>query len=70
MGVLPSVNKKVIDHATKLSKAVDGEISQVLAFDRKHYSYPDLPKGYQLTQYRHPISKGGTVKFVRKDGSE
>ena len=58
MGVLPSVNKKVIEHANRLSQAVGGEAAEVLSFDRKHYSYPDLPKGYQITQYHRPISTG------------
>lgn len=70
MGVLPLVNEEVVKNAVVLSKVLWWEVSNVLSFDRKHYSYPDLPKGYQLTQYRNPISKWGYVSFMRKDGTE
>jgi len=70
MGVLPQVNKWIIAQAAKLSQALHWEFSKTLLFDRKHYSYPDLPKGYQLTQYQKPISLSGYLQFLRKDWSE
>jgi len=69
-GTLPVLNKKVIELAVKMGLACKSDISRVNIFDRKNYFYPDLPKGYQITQDKTPICKGGFVKITRKDGSE
>jgi len=62
-GVLPVLNKSVVEHAIKLGLAVDGEINLRSIFARKHYFYPDLPKGYQISQFEQPVVKGGFLKF-------
>lgn len=58
-GSLPCLNKKAIFLAIKFGIAINAEIYAVSIFDRKHYFYPDLPKGYQITQHKHPIIKNG-----------
>ena len=60
-GTLPKVNKKAIELAIRLGLACGSEISRYQIFDRKNYFYPDLPKGYQLTQHRTPICRGGGI---------
>mgnify|MGYP003575457436 CR=1 FL=1 len=60
-GTLPVLNKKVVELAIRVGLACSSEISRVNIFDRKNYFYPDLPKGYQITQDRTPICKGGFV---------
>ncbi|MBG0730502.1 Asp-tRNA(Asn)/Glu-tRNA(Gln) amidotransferase subunit GatB [Mycoplasma sp. 'Moose RK'] len=62
LGTLPKINKSAVKKAILLAKALKMEISPVLAFDRKNYFYPDLPKGYQITQQFYPIGKNGTIK--------
>ena len=69
-GTLPLLNKKVVELAMKMGIACRCEINPVTLFDRKNYFYPDLPKGYQLTQDRAPICKGGYVTIKTKDGSK
>ncbi len=58
-GVLPVPNKAVVEKAVLLAKAMNAEIQPISYFDRKNYFYPDLPKGYQITQFDKPIAKGG-----------
>jgi aspartyl-tRNA(Asn)/glutamyl-tRNA(Gln) amidotransferase subunit B len=58
-GTLPVVNQKAIELAVKFGVAVKGKINQSFSFARKHYFYPDLPKGYQITQHREPFCLGG-----------
>ena len=60
-GTLPRFNKKVIDFAVKMGLACKSDICKQMHFDRKNYFYADLPKGYQITQDRTPICKGGHV---------
>ncbi|HZY80929.1 MAG TPA: Asp-tRNA(Asn)/Glu-tRNA(Gln) amidotransferase subunit GatB [Cyclobacteriaceae bacterium] len=69
-GTLPKLNKKVVEYAIKMGLACNCEISRKQIFDRKNYFYPDLPKGYQLTQDRTPICKGGFITIKTKDGVE
>jgi aspartyl-tRNA(Asn)/glutamyl-tRNA(Gln) amidotransferase subunit B len=69
-GTLPKLNKKALEFAIKMGLACHSEISRYNIWDRKNYFYPDLPKGYQLTQDRTPICKGGYVAITKKDGSK
>lgn len=67
-GSLPKMNKKAIELAIKMGLACACEIEKVNLFARKHYFYPDLPKGYQLSQHTTPICKGGIVKINTSSG--
>lgn len=69
-GTLPKLNKKVVEYAMKMGLACNSEISRYQIFDRKNYFYPDLPKGYQLTQDRTPICKGGYITIPTKTGDK
>ena len=62
-GSLPLVNKEAIIKGIKLAKALNMEIDPLVQFDRKNYFYPDLPKGYQITQQFYPIGKNGKIKI-------
>jgi aspartyl-tRNA(Asn)/glutamyl-tRNA(Gln) amidotransferase subunit B len=68
-GVLPQLNKKVIDMALQAALVLNCEINKKMHFDRKNYFYPDLPKGYQITQSRTPIGHDGYVT-IYVDGKE
>ena len=68
-GAMPKLNKKVIGHAIKMGLACHCDIAQEFIFDRKNYFYPDLPKGYQLTQDRTPICDNGYIFIRLKDNS-
>lgn len=67
-GTLPKLNRKAAEFAIRMGLACHSEISRYQIFDRKNYFYPDLPKGYQLTQDRTPICKGGFVAITTKTG--
>ena len=67
-GTLPKANKKVIEYAVKLGLAVDAEIRERNEYARKNYFYPDLPKGYQITQDKTPICNGGIIEIKDDDG--
>jgi aspartyl-tRNA(Asn)/glutamyl-tRNA(Gln) amidotransferase subunit B len=67
-GVLPKLNKKAVEYAIKMGLACGCEITRNNYFDRKNYFYPDLPKGYQVSQDKFPICKGGSVSVRLKDG--
>ena len=69
-GTLPKLNKKVVELAIKMGLACHSSISQFQIFDRKNYFYPDLPKGYQLTQNTTPIAMGGKVGIILRDGTK
>ncbi len=69
-GTLPKVNKKAIEFAVKMGLACNSEITRHNIFARKNYFYPDLPKGYQITQDKGPICVGGTVPITLADGSK
>ncbi|WP_412031824.1 Asp-tRNA(Asn)/Glu-tRNA(Gln) amidotransferase subunit GatB [Metamycoplasma buccale] len=62
-GSLPLLNKQAVIKAIKLAKALNMEIDQLVRFDRKNYFYPDLTKGFQITQQFHPIGKNGSIKI-------
>jgi aspartyl-tRNA(Asn)/glutamyl-tRNA(Gln) amidotransferase subunit B len=67
-GVLPVMNKAVVEKAVLLAKAMNADIQTDSYFDRKNYFYPDLPKGYQITQNDQPIALGGYMDLPLKDG--
>ena len=60
-GALPVINKEAVRRVLRLGTAVGGEIADLTLFDRKNYFYPDIPKGYQISQYKYPLVKGGTL---------
>jgi aspartyl-tRNA(Asn)/glutamyl-tRNA(Gln) amidotransferase subunit B len=67
-GVLPVLNEAVVEKAVTLAAAMHAEVNLVSFFDRKNYFYPDLPKGYQITQYDEPIGKGGYLDLSMPGG--
>ena len=69
-GVLPVVNEEVFRKAVAFGLGVNGDINKRSVFDRKNYFYPDLPKGYQITQLSQPIVENGEVTIQLEDGSE
>ena len=68
-GVLPTLNRAVVDSAIVFGLAVGGKIAPLCEFARKNYFYPDLSKGYQISQYEHPIVSGGRIEFAAVDGA-
>ena len=69
-GVLPSVNKEAFYKAIRFGMAVGSQINQTSIFDRKNYFYPDLPKGYQITQMDLLIVLGGTIDIETDEGNK
>ena len=73
-GVLPVLNRQVVDLAIRLGLAVHSTVNRRSVFSRKNYFYPDLPKGYQISQYQEPIASDGWLEIVlpasRKPGRE
>ena len=67
-GVLPVLNRKVVDFGIMLGLATGSRIAPRCIFARKNYFYPDLPKGYQITQYEHPLCEGGTILIETGQG--
>ena len=67
-GVLPTLNRAAAAQAIRFGLAVGGEISEVCEFARKNYFYPDLPKGYQISQYEFPLVRGGAVEIETAQG--
>lgn len=64
-GTLPTINMEAVRHMIKIGLAVNGEIANFTEFDRKNYFYPDIPKGYQISQYKYPIVSGGELAGVK-----
>jgi aspartyl-tRNA(Asn)/glutamyl-tRNA(Gln) amidotransferase subunit B len=69
-GVLPVLNSEAVNMALKFGLAIDAQIAHRSVFARKNYFYPDLPKGYQISQYELPIVGKGALSIVLEDGSQ
>ncbi len=69
-GVLPVLNAQAVELAVRFGLAVGATINRRSVFARKNYFYPDLPKGYQISQYELPIVQGGTLKIATADGEK
>ncbi len=64
-GTLPVVNEEAVKHVLKVGVALGGKIASFTEFDRKNYFYPDIPKGYQISQYAYPLISGGELCGVQ-----
>ena len=62
-GAMPVLNKAGVEYAIRVCSALNMEIDELVCFDRKNYYYSDLPKGFQITQDRHPIGRNGTMNI-------
>lgn len=69
-GTLPVLNKRVVEFAAKMAMATNCKINNLSFFDRKNYFYPDLPKGYQITQFEKPIAEDGFIVIMDDQGVE
>ena len=67
-GTLPVINKEAVRSILRIGVAVGGEIADFTEFDRKNYFYPDIPKGYQISQYKFPLIKGGKIRAKTQSG--
>jgi aspartyl-tRNA(Asn)/glutamyl-tRNA(Gln) amidotransferase subunit B len=63
-GTLPVINRTAVEHMLRIGTAIGGTIADFSEFDRKSYFYPDIPKGYQISQYEHPLVTGGSLAGV------
>ncbi len=63
-GTLPTINKEAVKHVLKVGLALGGTIADYTEFDRKNYFYPDIPKGYQISQYKYPLVAGGELAGI------
>ncbi len=64
-GTLPTLNKQAIKHVLKIGYAVNGNIADFTEWDRKNYFYPDIPKGYQISQYKYPLVSNGELSEIK-----
>jgi aspartyl-tRNA(Asn)/glutamyl-tRNA(Gln) amidotransferase subunit B len=69
-GTLPVLNKKALEYAMKVSLALNCKVNPYIKFDRKNYYYPDLPKGYQISQFDLPIGEDGRLVITTEGGQE
>ena len=69
-GVLPVVNKQAVEYGMKVGLALGCTINHTSLFDRKNYFYPDLPKGYQISQYEHPLASDGLLVVDTSKGEK
>jgi aspartyl-tRNA(Asn)/glutamyl-tRNA(Gln) amidotransferase subunit B len=69
-GVLPVLNRGAVECAIKFGLAVGGEVAQKSVFARKNYFYPDLPKGYQISQFELPVVVGGSIMIQVGEGEK
>jgi aspartyl-tRNA(Asn)/glutamyl-tRNA(Gln) amidotransferase subunit B len=67
-GVLPTINKSAVEWVIASGFAIDAEIATTTRWDRKNYFYPDIPKGYQISQYQLPLAANGRLSFDTSDG--
>ena len=67
-GCLPAINKKAVENGVKVALALNSKIQDKILFYRKNYYYPDLPRGFQISQYDYPLSLGGTVTIEGEGG--
>lgn len=63
-GTLPVINKEAVKHVLVVGRALGSKIADLTEFDRKNYFYPDIPKGYQISQYKYPLVTGGSLNGV------
>src|ERR1044071_2241935 len=68
-GMLPVINRRCVEQAVRTGLGLKGELNLKSRFDRKNYFYPDLPQGYQISQFQHPVVGEGEVIVERDDGS-
>lgn len=64
-GTLPAINKTAVKSVLKVGMALNGNLADFTEFDRKNYFYPDIPKGYQISQYKYPLVSGGELNGVK-----
>ena len=69
-GALPVLNKKAVEFAARASLALGCTVHDTSVFARKNYFYPDLPKGYQISQYDRPLATGGLIEFPGDGGRQ
>ena len=67
-GVLPVVNQRAVEYALRVALALECQINRTSLFARKNYFYPDLPKGYQISQYEQPLARHGRLSIVTSQG--
>jgi aspartyl-tRNA(Asn)/glutamyl-tRNA(Gln) amidotransferase subunit B len=67
-GTLPVINQRAIEYALRVALALNCDIAETSVFTRKNYFYPDLPKGFQISQYELPLARNGWLAFETEDG--
>ena len=68
-GTLPVINQRAVDFAIKVALALHCTVSETSVFARKNYFYPDLPKGYQISQYELPLAEDGWIDIDGKESA-